>query len=395
MSPELRDPDRVTFVLWQFPEDGGCGRATELLARALLRTGTRVDFVSMVPGVRSTDLDTVTALRLSHVHRRPVFREAAGLKGKVRGLGLLVMKRLDAAQGLRTLRRRLDALGGDSVVVFTNVGPKRMLDEAGYRPRPGGPVLIGQHHSSCFGARATGQLDEMPDHFHDVDAFVTLTHEDADQFQEILSVPCVAIPNIAPAVQRLNADTSIKVAVALTRYASEKRLDVMIRAFHEATRSPELRDWELHLYGSGELRGELQALVEELGLTRRVRINDRTTEGSRVLSGAAVNLMTSEYEGFPMAVLEAAAHGVPTVAFDCSAGMRELVSTGTGVLVPQDDFAGYVTALREVMSNDPERRELGASARASVARYDERTVVEQWLALFRQCATQRTPGVRP
>lgn len=386
-----RLPDRVTFVLWQFPEDGGCGRATELLGGALRRRGVAVDFMTMVPGAASTDLDTFSVLRLSQAHRRPVLREATGLIGTAKGLGLLALKRLDTAYGLRAARRRLGRLGSTSVVVFTNVGPKRMLGKGGYRRSGGGPVVVGQHHSSFSGALATGQLEEMPEHFGDLDAFVTLTDEDARQFQSVLPVPCSAIPNIAEDVQDPSSNGASKVAVALTRYAREKRLDVMIRAFHEATTTPDLGDWELHLYGSGGLRTELQDLVDGLGLSSRVLLHDRTSEVSRVLAGAAVNLMSSEYEGFPMAVLEASSHGLPTIAFDCSAGMRELVSDSTGALLAQGDHRGYVRALRALMLDDVERRTKGLAARESVASYDESTVVEHWLSLFDACARRREP----
>ncbi|KQV77763.1 hypothetical protein ASC64_02755 [Nocardioides sp. Root122] len=390
-----RQPKHVTFVLWQFPEDGGCGRATELLGRAFARRGVAVDFISMVPGVSPTDLDTRSVLRLTDAHRRPVFREATGFAQKLRGLQLLLRKRVDAVYGLRRARRLLEPLDSSSVVIFTNVGPKRMLSESGYRPAAHGPIVIGQHHSSYDGARATGQLDDMPEYFGDLDAFVTLTEEDAQRFQDLLPVPCSAIANIAQIPAEPRAAHSREVAVTLTRYAREKRLDVMINAFDEATKLPALRAWTLHLYGSGDLREELQTMVDDLGLDDRVHLHHRTNDVSHVLDGAAVNLMSSEYEGFPMAVLEASAHGVPTVAFDCSAGMRQLVSPATGALVPQDDFEGYVTALRELMVDAAQRQARGAAARDSVERYSEGQVIDHWLALFDECARRRSRGEVP
>lgn len=382
-------PARVTFVLWQFPEDGGCGRATELLGRAFQRRGVTVDFVSMVPGVGSTDLDTRSALKLKEAHRRPVFREASGIAQRARGLCLLLAKRWDAAHGLRRARRHLERIDNSSAVIFTNVGPKRMLSDIGYRPSATGPLVIGQHHSSFLGAGATGQLDDVAGYFDDLDAFVTLTAEDAAQFQALLPVPSVSIPNIATLPADPTAESTGRVAVSLTRYAREKRLDVMIKAFGEATDEPGLRDWTLQLYGSGDLRADLQATIDAHGLADRVRLHDRTSDISPILFGASINLMSSEYEGFPMAVLEASAHGLPTVAFDCSAGMRELVSSETGELVPADDFDGYVNALRELMTDPGERRERGARARASIERYGEDEVVRQWISLFDDCARRR------
>jgi glycosyltransferase involved in cell wall biosynthesis len=387
-------PKHVTFVSWQYPEVGGCGHATELLARGLRRQGVAVDFVSMIPGVRPTDFDTLSVFRMSDAHRGPVFREASGLVARVHGLGRLVAKRLDMARGQSVASRRLSKLGEDSVVVFTNVGPKKILSTAWRRSTPG-PIVIGQHHSSYFGAHATGQLEDMRDHFDDIDAFVTLTEEDARQFQDVVPVPCSAIPNISQAPEYVGGGGPGRVAIALTRYAREKRLDVMIKAFGEATTAPGLHDWELHLYGSGDLREELQSLVDVLALTDRVRLHDRTNDVSRVLAGAAINLMSSQYEGFPMAVLEASAHGLPTIAFDCSAGMRELVSDRTGALLGQDDVPGFVNALRVLMLDDAERRARGVAARASVQKYHESNVVEQWLALLDDCVRRRaTNGSR-
>lgn len=383
---------RVTFVCRQIPERGGGGTAVEVLSDSLVEAGVEVDHISVFPGTRESRFPTIVLFRLGSAHRSSAVRAAIGVLAKARGLTLVAMKRLDLWRGRRRLRRYMSGAGPDTVFVFSNVSAKRVLDQSRLPSASSTSILIGQHHASHSAAEWSGELEACAVHFADVDAFVALTDDDAERFQQSVLAPCHAIPNIAP-----NPSSPTQpgpVCVALARYSVEKQLDVMIRAFTAATAHERLRHWRLELYGEGDKRNELEQLISELGVGERVRLMGHTVDVAGALQAAALHLLTSTTEGLPMAILEAASMGVPTVAYDCSAGVRDLVSSETGILVPAEDVSGFTQALVTLMKDEPLREQKGAAAQLLARQYAAGPVLAQWFSLFEQCATRRSvaPG---
>jgi glycosyltransferase involved in cell wall biosynthesis len=379
---------RVVFVCRQIPELGGGGTAIESLSEALVAAGVPVEHVSIFPGTRPPAFPTRTIFGLGDAHRASAFRDARGPWARARGLLLVARKRVDLRVGRRHLRRLMRTLDERDVVVFTNVFAKMKLDESGYRPSGPGPIVVGQHHSSFEGAGTTWERDALAQHFADADLFLALTEEDARKFQAIIPVPCSSVPN---PVQRLAATERRPrpIAVALARYSHEKQLDLMIRAFKLAIADSALADWELHLHGDGDMRGDLADLIRRESLEERVRLMGRTNDVAAVLATAEINLLSSKFEGFPMSILEAASMGVPTIAFDCSAGVRELVPEGGGVLVAPNDLSGYAAALHRMMSDPVARAAMGANARGSLGRFQGPAVTMRWFDLLEECQQRR------
>jgi len=95
-------------------------------------------------------------------------------------------------------------------------------------------------------------------------------------------------------------------------------------------------------------------------------------------------VQSSVVEGLPVALLEAAASGLPCVAAD-TGGVGEIVLHGTtGYLAPPGDPALLAAAMSQVMGMDPHQRaELGRTAREHVAaRFGLEAVITQWERLY-------------
>ena len=104
---------------------------------------------------------------------------------------------------------------------------------------------------------------------------------------------------------------------------------------------------------------------------------------SEQLSQAALYVMSSRVEGFPMVLLEAMAVGLPVVSFDCPNGPADLVRQGTnGVLVRPGDVGGLADALCTVMADPARRARMGEAARATAREYDIGRISHRWETLF-------------
>lgn len=124
--------------------------------------------------------------------------------------------------------------------------------------------------------------------------------------------------------------------------------------------------FRLLIAGDGELRSELSASVQELGLASHVEFLGFVENVSAFMKSIDVFLFPSRWEGFGYAVIEAAAAGVPTVAFDVFA-MPEVIEDGkTGLLGPAGDVAGYAACVARLAREAARRQEMGSAARRRV-----------------------------
>lgn len=82
------------------------------------------------------------------------------------------------------------------------------------------------------------------------------------------------------------------------------------------------------MYGTGEDEAELRTLCTALGLDGSVDWRGRTDDVPGALADSSVFVQSSRGEGFPLALLEAMASGVPCAAFDCAPGVREIIRDG-------------------------------------------------------------------
>jgi glycosyltransferase involved in cell wall biosynthesis len=127
-------------------------------------------------------------------------------------------------------------------------------------------------------------------------------------------------------------------------------------------------DWQLELVGDGPLRGQIEELVRNLGLTARVTFLGFRRDVPERLATAQVFLLISKWEGFPRSILEAMRAGLPVVASDVG-GVRESVLEGTtGFVIPRGDTARLRECLRQLIASPQLRAGMGAAGRA---RYEE------------------------
>jgi glycosyltransferase involved in cell wall biosynthesis len=160
----------------------------------------------------------------------------------------------------------------------------------------------------------------------------------------------------------------------------KKAHDTLLRAF--ATLRGAHR---LLLVGDGPMRGEVERLIEQLGLSDRVFLlgEQPPVVVAKLLAGATGSVLSSRDEPFGIAAVESMAVGTPVVATDVG-GLAEIVEhERTGLVVPVDDVPALAAALERVARDGALRARLGneASARAH-QRFDREVWASDYLAAF-------------
>ncbi|GGL70059.1 hypothetical protein GCM10010840_05120 [Deinococcus aerolatus] len=170
-----------------------------------------------------------------------------------------------------------------------------------------------------------------------------------------------------------------RVVLGMGRLDHQKGFDLLLRAWAEV--ETDCPDWRLQIYGQGPEEQALRELAGDLGL-RRWDLCAPTPEVAAVYRSAGIYALSSRHEGLPLVLMEAQAHGVPAVAFDCHTGPAELLAAGGGALVPVQDVTAFASALRSLMAQPTVRQAWSERAHAGAGRYRLEPILGQWLRLL-------------
>jgi glycosyltransferase involved in cell wall biosynthesis len=187
------------------------------------------------------------------------------------------------------------------------------------------------------------------------------------------------LPDGLPACRQAEPAGERRVLAALGRFNPVKQFDRLIECF--AALAPQCPDWDLCIWGDGPQREACLRRVRELGLESRILLPGFSRTPWDDLARAHAFVLNSRVEGFPNALLEAMALGLPCVATDCPSGPSELTLGGRlADLVPLGDEAALGQALLRVMrAGTAERQARGRAAAESVrARYGLDAVLRAW-----------------
>ena len=186
----------------------------------------------------------------------------------------------------------------------------------------------------------------------------------------------------------ISADAHVVITVAVFR--QQKRLDLWLEVAKQVATA--LPNTHFIMVGDGPLRTEVEAWRDSLRLSERVHLTGLQENVAPFLAAADLFLLTSDYEGLPLAVIEAMAAGLPVVATRAG-GVPGLVGEAGdstngmepgGILLDAGDVAGCVEGVAALLS-DPERLgAVGAAARARVQRrFSVERMIREYEGLYR------------
>ncbi len=169
--------------------------------------------------------------------------------------------------------------------------------------------------------------------------------------------------------------------ISVGRFCRQKRQDLLLRAFALSG-----IDGNLVLLGKGSEDAEhgLRVLARKLGIMERVHFAGFQPNPYPWISRARALVLSSDYEGLSMVILEALACGTPVVSTDCPFGPAEILAgNSAGILVPAGDEHALARAIAKFWKAPPKVPE------GCLHKFTSATVVSQYMSL---CKTHDTPS---
>lgn len=357
---------RVTLVTSSLG-GGGAERVLTTLANYWAEAGWAVTFVTVADNAVDVEYELdprVTVTRLS------LHKPSSSLWGAVAG----------NVERLRVLRGAIRDSNPDGVISFiTTNNVLTRFSTLGLRV----PVIVSErvvykHPTLSLPWRVLRSLAYALS-----STLVVQTSDSVPDVPRLLRSKVMVIPNpVPPGPQKHGTPAAErKQLIAMGRLAPEKGFDMLIEAF--ARVAPSHPDWDLTIWGEGSTRESLIEQRDALGLANRVSLPGVTKAPREKLAESDLFALSSRREGFPNALCEAMAAGLPVVSFACRVGPSSIITNDVnGILVPANDVEGLAAALDRLMSDELLRRRLGAAAVSIVDRYSLPAVAAQWEALI-------------
>ena len=139
-------------------------------------------------------------------------------------------------------------------------------------------------------------------------------------------------------------------------------------------------DIQLFIYGDGECREQIEALIVEKQLSSVVYMMGQTSDVAKALSSADLFVLSSDYEGMPNALMEAMTAGIPCISTDCPCGgPRELIEEGeNGWLVPVGDSQTLAGKISYVFEHSDMAEKAGSAAEEQMKEYKAEKIARKW-----------------
>lgn len=311
----------------------------------------------------------------------------------------LLLKYVGHARRLRAYKRALTeyirshaidlciSLGGKEVA-FISTLPCRTIVEFHFA-KDHRQQLLDANHTEWFwhvlGRIRTWQLVRD---VRSVEHIIVLTEKDKQDWQQAGCANVVCIPNPCAIKYRVLSseyrEQRIKTLLAVGRLHEQKGFDMLLEAWNNVQRDNVqcTKDWTLRIVGEGAQRAALEQQIKDLQLSNVV-LAGRVENMVEEYNAASLFVLSSRYEGLPLALIEAMWCGVPCVSFDCPHGPAELLGGDRGWLVPAMDVEKLTQQIIYAMTHMEEALERAQRAQEyAYEKYSEASIMPQWVQLI-------------
>ena len=219
--------------------------------------------------------------------------------------------------------------------------------------------------------------------FYFADVCVFQTEDAKKYFSKRIQNKGVVIPNpINCNIPHFSRDNVEKIIISTGRLKRQKNFPLLINAF--ALFSKDFPDYQLNIYGNGDLLDELRSLAKKQHVSEKVRFYEFVDDIWPIMAKASMFVMSSDYEGISNSMLEAMAIGIPTICTDCPVGgARLMIENGVnGLLVPVGDVDALANAMKRIAEDKRLALSLGNNGKKIRGKYPIAEIARRWIEVM-------------
>ena len=246
------------------------------------------------------------------------------------------------------------------------------------------PVVIESHLAQGYQVIKRGSIEKWLYYFYNplrairkARLLISLTEGDAACWLKCKVQNIKVIPDpVTLYLEQSPTKNVIGRIICVGRLAPQKRFDRLIEAFHMI--APQYPNWYIDLFGEGEEREMLQNRINALGLSERIHLMSTTNDIYYEYQHSQFFVMSSDFEGFGMVIVEAMACGIPVVATDCPFGPSEIIEDGKTGLLAKMDVKDLAEKMEWMITHEKERKNMGTQAYEVAAKYRKELIIPEW-----------------
>lgn len=241
-----------------------------------------------------------------------------------------------------------------------------------------------------IGSRLAPKYKDVFDYNKLSDAFVLLTNHQREDIKAQFDINnnCYVIPN---PIKTVNSDLLGKrpkgFAIILSRLDRVKQIDKIIKAFSHVVSTN--KNAILEIWGDGDERDNLKALVKKSKLDNNVKFMGFSTNPHKELSRATVFLSMSSAEGFGVSIAESLSCGTPVVSTKTKYGPTDIITDGEdGFLVNNEKE--FIDKVSYLLNNPDVAHEMGKNGITNSLRFMSDQIIIKWMNLFDELKKTKT-----
>ena len=253
-------------------------------------------------------------------------------------------------------------------------------------------VMHNTHNTGNWNAKIYSSFTTLLNQIHNLDGFVTLT---ARQGEDVAmrfgaTTNMFVVPNPVEIPERPDPlPTRDRAQFSMVcRLEPQKQVDAAVRVFERVLKDEP--DAKLDIFGDGSMRLGLEELILERGLEDSIRLRGHDPAARGSLLTATGFLVTSKFEGFPLATLESLSYGCPIVAYDVKYGVREQVTDGVdGYLLSAGDEQGMADRIVTMIRNPALVSRMSDAAFEKAHHHDHNAFLRDWRRVLNEVVRRK------
>ena len=241
------------------------------------------------------------------------------------------------------------------------------------------PIIASEHNDPWKIEQKWWGHKERVQWFSKADKIHLLLNKFQDSLPESLHSKVEIIPNGVMIPENTNTDKE-NLIIGVGRLAEQKRFDRLIEAVSKIKPFPD--NWRVEIYGDGQLYQELHDQIQRLKLSNVITLKGNVENLYDTYEQASIFVMSSEFEGFGIALVEAMSHGVVPVGYAHCNGPNEIIQDNENGFLVNDE--AYLSERLQLLMKDPDRlQKLSKASRIRARVYDIEGFYKKWINVIR------------